>query len=138
MPRDLEEFLRRAAQRRNQQGNPNSGTARSKNQMPVAKGSPRDSSEKSQDRVGDHRLLNASSVDRADERMESHLHDHFDQGLGELAQPESSMDAFTAGNPNDEAPGMVAGIFAMLRDPQGVQHAILLNEILNRPTHRWD
>ncbi|MEC7499834.1 MAG: hypothetical protein VXY07_00795 [Planctomycetota bacterium] len=138
MPRDLEEFLRRAAQRRNQQGNRNSGTARSKNQMPVVKDSPRESSDKSQNRVGDHRLLNASSVDRADERMESHLHDHFDQGLGKLAQPESSMDSSTAGNPNEETPGMVSGIFAMLRDPQGVQHAILLNEILNRPTHRWD
>ena len=138
MPRDLEEFLRRAAQRRNQQGNRNSGTARSKNQMSVVKDSPRESSDKSRDRVGDHRLLNASSVDRADERMESHLHDHFDQGLGKLAQPESSMDSSTAGNSNEETSGMVSGIFAMLRDPQGVQHAILLNEILNRPTHRWD
>ncbi|MEC8591205.1 MAG: hypothetical protein VXZ15_06610 [Planctomycetota bacterium] len=45
MPRDLEEFLRRAAQRRNQQGNRNSGTARSKNQMPVVKDSPRESSD---------------------------------------------------------------------------------------------
>ena len=138
MPRDLEEFLRRAAQRRNQQGHQNSGTSWSNSQTPLAKDSPGESFEKPQDSVGGRGLLNASAVDRADERMESHLHDHFDQGLGKLAQPESSMDSSTADTPTKDSPGMVSGLFAMLRDPKGVQHAILLNEILNRPTHRWD
>lgn len=75
-----------------------------------------------------------SKVEMTDERMEQHLHQAFEHRLGDLkARPAERL---TQTTPTDASLGALA-LVAMLRDPAGARQAILLNEILSRPEHRW-
>ena len=71
------------------------------------------------------RHLKGSSVDMADERIQSRLHDTFDHEVGTLDHQEAAAVEMTH-SPAEE-------ISEMLRTPQGMRNAIILGEILTRP-----
>ncbi|HUT91953.1 MAG TPA: hypothetical protein VMY37_20830 [Thermoguttaceae bacterium] len=82
---------------------------------------------------------------RSGDVMEGHLHDVFDHRLGALGgTPGESAEAAHA----DEAEALddrissvpvaaAAGLAAILADATSLRQAILLNEIFQRPEHRW-
>jgi len=80
-----------------------------------------------------------------DDVMRDHLHDVFDHGLGMLgAVPGGSAEgaqAEEAEAPDDRVrsvPGAAAaGLAALLADAATLRQAIVLNEIFQRPEHRW-
>ena len=77
-----------------------------------------------------------SKVDQADEMLESHLHQMFDRKLGSLAS--LTGDVATAASPSTAATiPTPSGIAAMLRNPQSLRTAIILQEILAPPESRW-
>jgi len=77
--------------------------------------------------------------------MEDHLHDVFDHDLGMLdGTPGESAEAARAEEaeaPDDRVSPVpvtaAAGLAAILADATGLRQAILLNEIFQRPEHRW-
>lgn len=69
---------------------------------------------------------------RADREREAHLKKTFEHKVGRLAA--GSQESQPAAQPISVAP---ANIAAMLRNPQNVRDAIVLNEILQRPADRW-
>ncbi|MEM6329895.1 MAG: hypothetical protein AAF790_06570, partial [Planctomycetota bacterium] len=72
---------------------------------------------------------------QTDERMAARLHEKFDTKLGRLGERASDPSQPAAGATGD---GDIAGSIAeMLANPEGVRNAVLLNEILQRPTDRW-
>jgi len=74
-------------------------------------------------------------VKRADEQFDEQLHQKFDHTLGSLADRAA---VGTGGKQQlDKATTPAAQIAAMLTSPEGVRQAVLLNEILRRPTDRW-
>ena len=136
MPRDLEEFLRKAAQRRQQHpggGSPDSAAEPSslRRKSPQVNTSVAESSLESSPSP-------PSKVHLADERMDAQLHEHFDHGLGGLAEPTHSVTASDSPDTEMDRSNVLGDLILMLGQPRGVQQAILLNDILNRPTHRWD
>jgi len=76
----------------------------------------------------------AAEIGLADEKMEAHLHEVFDHSLGTLGKPLSSPS-----DPDESARRIVrpSRIRAVFRDPQRVREAVVLHEILGRPTGRW-
>lgn len=137
MPRDLEEFLRKAAQRRQQQrgGRPADFAAEKPGARQERPSRVKPSVESS---LASRRPSQPSKVDLADERMDAQLHDHFDHGLGGLAKPTHSVTASDSNDSETDRSTVMTDLIQMLQQPEGVQQAVLLNEILNRPTHRWD
>ena len=75
-------------------------------------------------------------VDLADEKMDAHLHSHFDHDLGDLGAGTASATASDA-TVQKLAKTTVKNIVQMLKSPQQVRHAIILSEIFNRPSDRW-
>ena len=81
----------------------------------------------------------------AEDVMEDHLHDVFDHDLGMLdGTPGESAEAARAEEaetPDDRVSPVpvtaAAGLAAILADATGLRQAILLNEIFQRPEHRW-
>lgn len=75
---------------------------------------------------------------QTDERLEARLHEKFDHGLGNLAarrEAREAADLVEAGITG--TPTAAENLLEMLSTPQGVQQAIIMNEILNRPADRW-
>lgn len=68
---------------------------------------------------------------RVEQDIGSHVQQVFDHQVGSLA-PQAAAPA-AAG----DAPNPAAQIAAMLRDPAGMRNAIILQEILSPPSHRW-
>ena len=70
-----------------------------------------------------------------------HVHSSFDHRVGTLAEQSGTRtDAQGAAMTTDDSatgPNSVVQIVAMLRDPQSMRNAIILQEILAPPTHRW-
>jgi hypothetical protein len=73
-------------------------------------------------------------IGQTDERLEAHLHQKFDHTLGNLVArditPAEQVAAALATTPATE-------IAALLATPQGMQQAVILSEILQRPADRW-
>ncbi len=65
--------------------------------------------------------------------LQSHVQQTFDHQLGRLAQ--RTPDAPTAGE--SPAPISAESIAELLANPENVRGAVVLNEILQRPTDRW-
>ena len=69
------------------------------------------------------------------------VHSAFDHRVGTLAEQSGTRtDAQGAAMTTDDSatgPNSVVQIVAMLRDPQSMRNAIILQEILSPPTHRW-
>lgn len=72
-------------------------------------------------------------VQQADEQFDIQLHKRFDHELGTLGSRSSASEQPA----EPAAPTPAANIAAMLASPAGMQQAIVLNEILRRPTDRW-
>lgn len=73
-----------------------------------------------------------------DERLEARLHQKFDHGLGSLAARRQAREAEDLALKNVPRPGSLAGdVLTLLSTPQGVQQAVILNEVLKRPTDSW-
>ncbi len=162
MAGDIEEFLRRAAQRRAQQQQPRPQAAPPKPQKQKAApprlveiheaevieadvfhGSSVEAHVKEHIRSGvfdEHISHLGEDVDKSDDRMEAHLHEYFEHDLGALgartsAAADSSLD--------DDSPGQRAktiepeSFLDLLRNPASIRQAIILSEILARPSDRW-
>ncbi|MCC7476563.1 MAG: hypothetical protein IT425_14325 [Pirellulales bacterium] len=72
---------------------------------------------------------------REDEQFDVQLKARFDHKLGTLGEnPVAQPATSTAFVPADTPAGQIA---AMLASPEGVRQAVLLNEILRRPSERW-
>jgi hypothetical protein len=79
--------------------------------------------------LGEHAARLGASVEQADEKLESHLHDKFDHDVGGLAARTAEAQA-AAGISSSE-------IAKMLRNPVSIRQAVILSEILARPADRW-
>ena len=156
MAGDIEDFLRRAAQRRAGRQAPQQPAPPPdiqildaeviNEQVPQAQilsGGSVDQhvSQHIADGVFDDRLAQlGQEVDRSDDLMEAHLQEHFEHDLGQLgaktaAAAESTLDD---DSPKAPPPPIQPGDFArMLCDPASIRQAIILSEILTRPEDRW-
>ncbi|MCA9122077.1 MAG: hypothetical protein H6822_12395 [Planctomycetaceae bacterium] len=79
-------------------------------------------------------------VDRSDDRMEKHLHEYFEHELGALGARTSTAEDSSL---DDDSPGQrpkpqkPTNYLELLRNPASVRQAIILSEILTRPSDRW-
>ena len=73
-------------------------------------------------------------VKQADEQFDRQLQKKFDHELGTLG---SRPSATPPAEPATQTPSPAAQIAAMLSNPDGVRQAVILNEILHRPSDRW-
>lgn len=84
--------------------------------------------------VAEHARHLGEQIGQADNRMEAHLHRKFDHNLGKLAAreatPAEQVVVALATTPAED-------IAALLATPQGMQQAVVLSEIMRRPTDRW-
>ena len=71
-----------------------------------------------------------AEVGQADEKVEAHLHAKFDHQLSRIDDPNDEVGA-AAGT------AFATRIAEMFRNPQAIQQAFILNEILNPPELRW-
>jgi hypothetical protein len=83
----------------------------------------------------DQRASQLGSVDQEERAFEAHVHQTFDHQVGHLAT-----------RSEEPAPGVAAPaapavssqtVAALLANPQNLRGAVVLNEILQRPTERW-
>jgi hypothetical protein len=92
--------------------------------------------------VGDSTLATRTLGDReqgdevrqAELAMQSRLQQTFGHQVGSLAAPAA---ADRAAAPSPPAEPAAEELFGMLRDPQSIREAIVVSEILRRPTERW-
>lgn len=84
--------------------------------------------------VAEHARHMGEQFGQADDRMQAHLHRKFDHNLGALSAREA-----TPAEQGVVAPAATPAenIAALLATPLGMQQAIILSEIMHRPTHRW-
>jgi hypothetical protein len=86
------------------------------------------------------RASHLSTVEAADEAIESHLHQVFAHQLGSLssrtAGSSTAADSPAAAN-TTPATSAAESLLAMLSNPQNVRSAVVLSEILERPIDRW-
>ncbi len=80
----------------------------------------------------------SAAIELVDDRMNAHIHEKFDQEVGNF----NSSRGFAGGEPNTMSndpkdPPLTAALRKMLASGTGVRNAILAKEILDRPTHRW-
>jgi hypothetical protein len=67
---------------------------------------------------------------KADEKSGVHFHDKFDQQASRMDDPDDNVGAAAGA-------AFATRIAEMFRNPQSIQQAFILNEILNRPDVRW-
>ena len=87
----------------------------------------------------------SSRVELADDKLEARVRDVFDHELGSLRSTlgESALGAEVREDetPEDRSGSLpstaAAGLVAMFAEPGNIRQAILINEILQRPEHRW-
>lgn len=101
------------------------------------------------DHVRDHlgskplseRAAQLTKLDQADEQMAAHVHQVFDHQLGRLAVDTLPVEPATTAAPAATAiprgTPAAAQIAALLRHPEQVRTAVVLETILRRPTDRW-
>jgi len=76
-------------------------------------------------------------VAQADDRVAARLHEKFDHQLGKL-QARNTQRRSEAAAAAVLEPTSAESIAALLANPDSIRNAIVLNEILQRPTDRWD
>jgi hypothetical protein len=82
----------------------------------------------------------AERIRLADDAMEAHLHDAFEHRLGALGATTSRAEDSTLDDAEAAAaaqPPQVPDLVKILRSPRDLRNAIILNELLTPPTHRW-
>ncbi len=99
------------------------------------------------DRLSEHASQLGYDLSQTDERLEARLHTRFDHQLGGLSH--QAEDLFPDSEPFPVPVDMsgaepeplpetaAAGFAALLSDAQSLRNAVVLNEILHRPTERW-
>lgn len=85
------------------------------------------------------RAAQLTKVDNADEQIQAHLHSVFDHQIGNLGQPTQTATADDEASKSTTAAQSVPNVsFAeMLASPQSLRHAFILQEILKPPDDRW-
>jgi len=89
----------------------------------------------------DARASHLTSVDQADEAIESHLHQVFAHQVGHLSssRPADPVLEGQSGaaptTPETTAPAEY--LVSLLGNPQSLRSAVILKEVLERPTQRW-
>jgi hypothetical protein len=84
-------------------------------------------------------------VAQSDDRLEARLSQTFGHQVGQLSgmtgETARKSPEVEASQPQDRLHGQpvttAADLVALLRQPRGIQQAVLLHEILQRPEHRW-
>lgn len=76
-------------------------------------------------------------VSQSDERLEARLHEKFDHGLGSLTARRIAREAADSKQKQEIQPSQADYLLDALSSPQGVQQAIIMAEVLNRPADRW-
>lgn len=78
-------------------------------------------------------------VAHSDERLEARLHQKFDHGLGSLSARREAREAADLATKSAQASptALADSLVELLSTPQGVQQAVILSEVLNRPADRW-
>jgi hypothetical protein len=71
-----------------------------------------------------------AEVGQADEKVEAHLHQKFDHPLSRIDDPDDEVGAAAGA-------AFATRMAELFRNPQSIQQAFILNEILNRPDMRW-
>ncbi len=83
----------------------------------------------------------ADDIVRSDQQMERHVQRAFGRRVGTLGESAGAAAAApvtdTAPEPSDEVKTPADAIARALANPQEIKRAIVLNEILQRPEHRW-
>jgi hypothetical protein len=81
----------------------------------------------------------SSDIDQADERMSSRIHEKFDQEVGNLDASREFAGGTLGGTSNVvvSSTNIVGQLKASLATPSGLRQAVLMREILERPEHRW-
>lgn len=158
MSGDIEEFLKRAAERRAKKKKPRQPPVQPPPEIEIVEDvqilEPTGilSGETVADHVAGHidtgdigestsRL--GTRVGLSDDRMEAHLHETFEHQLGQLgtqtsAAHDSILDADSpAGQAAAKPPHPLGDLTKLFATPGDVRKAILLREIFDRPEHRW-
>jgi len=86
--------------------------------------------------LAEHSAKLGQSVVTADEQFDVQLHTKFDHELGSLSQRHAKRVSEQQAATEPQTPAQQ--IAAMLSNPEGVRQAIVLNEILRRPSDRWE
>ena len=141
MSRNLDEFLKQAARRRNRGAPPPV-----KNPQADVVAAELVIDDVSGDDVAAHVAQHLDSsgfekraaglgdvVEQADEKVEAHLQEVFDHSLGQLSADETK----TPTDAKASAPSAQSDLLALLKSPQSLRNAVILGEIFNRPEHRW-
>jgi len=71
-----------------------------------------------------------ADVVQAAEKVEARLHEKFDHQSSRMDDPDDKVGAAAGA-------AFAARIAELFRDPQAIQQAFILNEIINRPEVRW-
>jgi hypothetical protein len=80
------------------------------------------------------RATTITKVDQADEELEQRLHQAFDHEVGSLAAQAKAQQTAAAASAAATATKVTAGgVYAMLKDPNSLRNAIIMQEILRRP-----
>ncbi len=85
----------------------------------------------------------AENISRVEKELEQHTHEKFDRQVGRISSASAPPAAAKASGREEPRPAVsmpstaAAGLAAMLGDAQSLRQAILLNEIIQRPEHRW-
>lgn len=83
--------------------------------------------------LAENAALMGSKIAQSDDRLEARLHEKFDHKLGKL----ESRKAETVKPVEPQVPSTAEAIAKMLSSPDGMRQAVVLNEILQRPSDRW-
>ncbi len=161
MSDEIEEFIRRAAERRKQSQGQRKPETRPQSQSPSRPRSlpqqdvveaeivSAEVVEHVSSSVAQH-LSNRQFADRAshlgeetalaDDKLEAHLHQKFDHQIGRLGKSTLKDQDLgeTAGSAATVGYVSSSQVLAdLLRSPQSIRNAIILKEILDRPEHFW-
>lgn len=156
MARDIEDFLRKAAERRAQaqraaQGGGQPQPAPQRQARPAPQRQQRQQSRPSQ--AVSAEVVAAEAVPRDISRLHAQqeqkasqeaqaavaadIHEKFDHQLGRLSGSQDDnavVDATIQVSPQDDFANQLV---SMLRQPASLRAAIILKEVLERPSHRW-
>ena len=78
-------------------------------------------------------------VAQADEKFEHRLQGTFEHRLGQLGAvtPQPAGEMLSASSTGVLSTGIPSGIAALFTAPDSIRQAVVINEILQRPVHRW-
>jgi hypothetical protein len=78
-------------------------------------------------------------VAQADEKFEQRLQGTFEHRLGQLGAvtPQPSPEMLSAASTGVTGTGIPSAIASLFTTPDSIRQAVVINEILQRPLHRW-